>query len=62
MSRLSLADVHVAALRDAYAAISLRLDSAADPRATFQQALDYLTLEARLQELQVRWPRVAMRR
>lgn len=54
MSRLSLADVHVAALRDAYAAISLRLDSAADPRATFQQALDYLTLEARLQELQVR--------
>ncbi|PNH05620.1 Adenylate kinase, chloroplastic [Tetrabaena socialis] len=52
-ARLALADAHAASLRDAYEDILLRLDSSADPRVIFQHALDYLTLEARVPELQV---------
>ncbi|GIL93290.1 hypothetical protein Vretimale_15687 [Volvox reticuliferus] len=52
-ARLKLADDHYGALRDAYADVSLRLGSTADPRQIFQQSLDYLTLEARLPELQI---------
>ncbi|EFJ40819.1 adenylate kinase [Volvox carteri f. nagariensis] len=53
MARLKLADDHYGALRDAFADISLRLSSTSDPRQLFQRALDYLTLEARMPELQV---------
>ncbi|GLC37755.1 Adenylate kinase [Pleodorina starrii] len=53
LARLKLADDHYGALRDAYADISLRLSCTADPRQIFQQALDYLTLEARMPELQI---------
>ncbi len=52
-ARLALADAHRGALRDAFEDVLLRLDAGADPRALFQQAVDFLTLEARVQELQV---------
>jgi hypothetical protein len=53
LARLRLSDDHFGALRDAYADISLRLSSIADPRQILQSSLDYLTLEARVPELQV---------
>ncbi|GFR43730.1 hypothetical protein Agub_g4841 [Astrephomene gubernaculifera] len=52
-ARLALADTHHTALRDAYEDVSLRIGCTADPRQIFQQALEYLTLEARVPELQV---------
>lgn len=52
-ARLALADEHGPALREAYEDVSLRLAAELHPQELFDSAVEHVTLEARLPDLQV---------